>query len=52
MRVRTAIVLFAPVLLPSVVHAEACIALLIGNEDFDPSVGILENPQGVISCAL
>ena len=42
-----AIVLFVLVLLPSVAHAEARFALLIGNQP--PSVGILKNPYNDIA---
>jgi uncharacterized caspase-like protein len=48
-RVRAAIVFFVLVLLPSVAHAEARIALLIGNQAYDPSVGILKNPHNDIA---
>ena len=47
--VRTIIVLFLFALLPSVAHAEARFALLIGNQAYDPSVGILKNPRNNIA---
>jgi len=33
------------VLLPSHAQAQARIALLIGNQGYDPSVGVLKNPR-------
>jgi hypothetical protein len=49
MRVRAAIVLFVLMLLPPVAHAEARFALLICNQAYDPSVGILKNPRNDIA---
>jgi hypothetical protein len=43
--VRAAIVLVLLTILPSGAHAEARFALLIGNQAYDPSVGILKNPR-------
>jgi Caspase domain len=43
------IVLLALMLLPAAVHAEARIALLIGNQSYDPTVGILKNPYNDIA---
>jgi formylglycine-generating enzyme required for sulfatase activity len=36
-------------LVPSIAQAEARIALLIGNQDYDPSVGVLRNPLNDIA---
>jgi hypothetical protein len=47
--VRTIVVLILLALLPSVAHAEARFALLIGNQAYDPSVGILRNPYNDIT---
>jgi Sulfatase-modifying factor enzyme 1 len=44
-KVRAAIVLVLLALLPSVAHAEGRFALLIGNQSYDPSVGVLKNPH-------
>lgn len=41
----TMVLLFA---LPPVAWAQARIALLIGNQGYDPSVGVLKNPHNDI----
>jgi Caspase domain len=48
-KVRAVIVLVILALLPSVAHAEGRFALLIGNQSYDPSVGVLKNPHNVIA---
>ena len=47
--VRVAIALLLLALLPSVASAEARFALLIGNQSYDPSVGVLKNPHNDIA---
>src|SRR5262245_44351557 len=42
---RAAVILLFLALLPSYVHAEARIALLIGNQVYTPKVGVLRNPH-------
>src|SRR5262249_16039613 len=41
---RTAVIALGIALSPSYVWAQARIALLIGNQSYDPSVGVLKNP--------
>jgi hypothetical protein len=48
-KVRAVIVLVLLALLPSVAHAEGRFALLIGNQSYDPSVGVLKNPHNDIA---
>ena len=36
-------------LVPSIAQAEARFALLIGNQSYDPSVGVLRNPYNDIA---
>jgi uncharacterized caspase-like protein len=40
---------FVLMLLPSAAHTEGRIALLIGNQSYDPSVGVLKNPYNDIA---
>jgi Caspase domain len=47
--VRVAVVLILLTLVPSTAHAEARIALLIGNQSYDTSVGVLKNPHNDIA---
>jgi uncharacterized caspase-like protein len=42
---RAAVVVLVIALLPSYARAEARIALLIGNQDYNPKVGLLKNPH-------
>lgn len=49
MKVPSAIVVVLLLLLPSVARAEARFALLIGNQSYDPSVGVLKNPHNDIA---
>lgn len=44
-----AVIVLLVLLIPSVAQAEARIALLIGNRNYDPSVGILRNPLNDIA---
>jgi formylglycine-generating enzyme required for sulfatase activity len=47
--VRAGVILLLCVVLSSVAHAEARFALLIGNQSYDPSVGMLRNPHNDIA---
>jgi uncharacterized caspase-like protein len=49
--VRAAVVAFLLVLLPAHARAVGRIALLIGNQAYDPSVGVLKNPINDIALA-
>jgi uncharacterized caspase-like protein len=46
---RAAVIVLLIALLPSPLRAEARIALLIGNQAYDPSVGVLKNPYNDIA---
>jgi peptide/nickel transport system substrate-binding protein len=47
--VRAAIALLLFVVISSTAHAEARFALLIGNQSYDPSVGVLKNPHNDVA---
>lgn len=47
--VRATIALFLLIVWSSVGYAEACFALLIGKQSYDPSVGVLNNPHNDIA---
>jgi uncharacterized caspase-like protein len=47
--VRAGVIFLLCVVLSSVAHAEARFALLIGNQSYDPSVGMLRNPHNDIA---
>src|SRR6516162_6387739 len=46
---RAAVIVLLIALLPTHAWAEARIALLIGNQAYDPSVGVLKNPYNDIA---
>src|SRR6516165_2318880 len=46
---RAAVIVLLIAMLPSPLRAQARIALLIGNQAYDPSVGVLKNPYNDIA---